>query len=69
MTRINPEGKTEWLGIADEYGKLTVAGIVQSDLPYGELHIILPQYGGSINNSIPLQDNNGNNVHVGEQAD
>jgi uncharacterized repeat protein (TIGR02543 family) len=66
MNRVSPNGKTEWLGNTDEYGKFTVTGTVQSDLPYGELHIILPQYGGSINNSIPLQDNGENKVYVGE---
>ncbi len=50
---------------ADEDGKFTVKGIVQSGLTYGQLYITLPQYGYFMDNAIQLQDNDGYPVYVG----
>ncbi|NLN83589.1 MAG: hypothetical protein GX138_04415, partial [Firmicutes bacterium] len=61
------EIKRRWEGTTDENKVLYVSGVVQADLPYGELKITLPDYGYFLDNSIELQDAHGNLVHVGEQ--
>jgi hypothetical protein len=53
------EGGLYWIGTTDEDGKLTVSGTVGANLPYGELHITLPEYGYYIDDAIGL------GAHVG----
>ncbi len=57
-----------WSGTTDQYSELYVSGTVGADLPYGALHITLPDYDIGINNSIQLQGNDGQAVYVGEDT-
>lgn len=66
MERGEGDKKGRWFGTADENGVLIVSGIVQPDLPSGELRITLPDYGYYLEQAIPLQDNHGAGVRVGD---
>lgn len=60
------QGHLFWFGTTDEYGELLVSGEVGPGLPYGELHVTLPDYDITIDNNLALHAEDGKFVHVGE---
>ncbi|MGI6613497.1 MAG: chitobiase/beta-hexosaminidase C-terminal domain-containing protein [Saccharofermentanales bacterium] len=66
---VGDDTERYWVGTTNEDGELLVSGEVGSGLPYGELHITLPDYDVFIDNNIRLQDEQGDPVYVGVLSD
>ncbi|TYQ16801.1 UNVERIFIED_CONTAM: chitobiase/beta-hexosaminidase-like protein [Acetivibrio alkalicellulosi] len=65
---VEDQGIYSYTGTTNQNGDLIVTGVVQADLPYGQLHVTVSEHGITIDNAIQLQKD-GQPVFVGQSEE